>query len=134
MYEMETNFSAQEREALLGDDSESVSGESVMSEEGWSSVATDTDDGQTRKRTSRKKSDKKSSSKGLSQKERAMKQRMYEYRSGLANMPAYEVIQNSIHVQTGNIDLQFCDDASAGWCVRVCVCVCVRACMGVGVR
>ena len=36
---------------------------------------------------------------------------MYEYRSGLANMPAYDVIQNSVHVQTGNIDLQFCDDS-----------------------
>lgn len=36
---------------------------------------------------------------------------MYEYRSGLANMPAYEVIQNSVHIQTGNIDLQFCDDS-----------------------
>ena len=102
---------------MLGDDSGSISGESLISEEGWSSVAGD--DRQTRKKSSspknsRKKSDGKSEkrkSKGLSQKEREMKQKMYEYRSGLANMPAYEVIQNSVHIQTGNIDLQFCDDS-----------------------
>jgi hypothetical protein len=110
----------EEREALLGDDSGSVSGESLASEEGWSSVAGD--DRQTRKKSSspknsRKKSESKSEkrrgkSKGLSQKEREMKQKMYEYRSGLANMPAYDVIQNSVHVQTGNIDLQFCEDSA----------------------
>ena len=98
---------------MLGDDSGSVSGESVMSEEGWSSVSTD--DRQSRKKSSRKKSDGKSEKrergKGLTQREITMKKKMYEYRSGLANMPAYEVIQNSVHVQTGNIDLQFCDDA-----------------------
>ena len=37
-------------------------------------------------------------------------------------MPAYEVIQDSVHVHTGNIDLQFCDD-TPGECVCVCVCV-----------
>ena len=105
---------------MLGDDSGSVSGESLASEEGWSSVAGD--DRQTRKKSSspknsRKKSESKSEkrrgkSKGLSQKEREMKQKMYEYRSGLANMPAYDVIQNSVHVQTGNIDLQFFEDSA----------------------
>ena len=99
---------------MLGDDSGSVSGESLASEEGWGSIAGD--DRQTKKkssspRSSRKKSDSKKRGKGLTQKEREMKQKMYEYRSGLANMPAYEVIQNSVHVQTGNIDLQFCDDS-----------------------
>ena len=97
-----------------GDDSDSVSGESVMSEEGLVHGA----DGKKTK-SSRKKSDSKSEKKpkekkGLSPKEVIMKQKMYDYRSGKQNIPVHEVIQDSVHVQTGNIDLQFCNDSKGG--------------------
>lgn len=92
-----------EREAVLGNDTDSISGESIISEEG---------EGKKGSKSTRKKSDGKSKKKGLSQKEVMMKQKMYEYRSGKYTMPVFEVIQDSIHVETGNIDLQFCDDST----------------------
>ena len=94
----------------------------MISEDGSSSVHGDDRTGTKKSTTPTKKSHKKSSSKsdrkaakerskGLSQKEVYVKKKNYEYRSGQANMPVHEVIQDSVHVQTGNIDLQFCDDA-----------------------
>ena len=69
------------------------------------------------RRKTNAKSDKRRS-KGLTQKEIVMKKKRYEYRSGLVNIPSYEVIEDSVHVQTGTIDLQFCDDIPGereGW-------------------
>ena len=44
------------------------------------------------------------------QKERLFVARMLEYQMGHTNLPSYEVIQDSFHLKTGNLDLQLCDD------------------------
>ena len=102
----------EKNEALLGDDTESISGESVMSEEGSVRGA----EGGWGSKSSQKKSDKKGKGHkkkaGLSQKEWEVKNRIQDYRSGRRNIPAHEIIQDSVHIQTGKIDLQFCDDST----------------------
>ena len=102
----------EKKEALLGDDTESISGESVMSEEGSVRGA----EGGRGSKSSQKKSDTKGKhhkkKAGLSQKEQAVKNRIQDYRSGRKNIPTHEIIQDSVHIQTGKIDLQFCDDST----------------------
>ena len=52
--------------------------------------------------------------KGLSVKEKAYHAKMVEYQEGRRNLPSYEVIQDSFHLQTGKLNLQLCDDTSIG--------------------
>ena len=88
----------EERERLIeATETESISGESTISEGGEG-------------KSSRKREKKARRKGGLSQREVNLKKRVYEYRSGKKNMPPHEIIQNSFHLTTGSIDLQFCDD------------------------
>lgn len=96
-----------EREAQLANDTDSISGESIVSEEGGSLEG----------KKGLKRKSKNKEKKGLTQKEVIMKQKIYDYRSGRAPIPVYEVIQDSVHVQTGNVDLHFCDDSTGEGCV-----------------
>lgn len=36
--------------------------------------------------------------------------RLLEYQMGVKNLPSYEVIQDSFHLKTGNVDIQLCDE------------------------
>ncbi len=54
------------------------------------------------------------STRKLSSKEKAYLDVLKEYQDGKRNLPGYEVIQDSFHLRTGKIHLQFCDDMSIG--------------------
>lgn len=45
--------------------------------------------------------------------ERYVRKKMTEYQLGVTNLPAFEVIQDSFHLRTGNVDLQLCDEKSS---------------------
>lgn len=55
----------------------------------------------------KKKKRPKSSSQGRNT---SVQERISQYREGKLNLPAHEVVQNSIHLKTGKVDLQLCDD------------------------
>ena len=62
----------------------------------------------------KKSKSKKRKSKSSVQKNKLLQERIAQYREGKLNLPSYEVIQNSLHVKTGKVDLQLCDDTSGG--------------------
>ena len=66
------------------------------------------------KQTSKSKRKQHERSKDPSPNERAYLQKISQYRQGMMNLPAYEIIQDSFHLKTGKIDLQLCDDTQAG--------------------
>ncbi len=74
-----------------------------------SSVAADNSGG--KKRGDRAVKSKKLS-KSATLKSKEVEARISKYREGKVNLPPYEVIQNSFHLKTGNVDLDFCDDVS----------------------
>lgn len=82
-----------------------VSNESVSSERGTQRPARDT-----KVEEKQKKKKKKRPSKTSSQRLKVIEERLAQYREGKKNLPSFEVIQNSFHVKTGKMDLQFCDD------------------------
>ena len=84
-----------------GEDSSHGSMESLYSEKGTQKQ--DTSEGAKKKKMRPKSS---------SQRERAkaVQERVSQYRDGKLNLPAHDVVQNSIHFKTGKVDLQLCDD------------------------
>lgn len=57
----------------------------------------------------------KPSSKGkLTMKEMMYQNTLREYQDGKKNLPPYEVVQDSFHLRTGKVHLQFCDDMNVG--------------------
>lgn len=47
------------------------------------------------------------------QKERGLINRLLEYQIGVKNLPSYEVVQDSFHLKTGNVDIQLCDEKAS---------------------
>ena len=45
--------------------------------------------------------------------DRYFRKKILEYQMGVTSLPAYEVIQDSFHLRTGNVDLQLCDEKSS---------------------
>ena len=67
-----------------------------------------------RRAEAEEKKSKKRKSKSSVQKNKLLQEHIAQYREGKLNLPSYEVIQNSLHVKTGKVDLQLCDDTSGG--------------------
>ncbi|XP_019849692.1 PREDICTED: uncharacterized protein LOC100636695 [Amphimedon queenslandica] len=107
------NFAQHEREgelSRLGSSRDSL--ESLESVTSYGSSQDGPGDGKDDKRKGKRKKSPRRTEKDA-QKERGLVNRLLEYQIGVKNLPSHEVVQDSFHLKTGNVDLQLCDEKAS---------------------
>jgi hypothetical protein len=111
MTEAAVSYTQYERTKMRGS-RESIDSQESTSSSSMSHLGLGGSDEPVNKRGSRRVKSPKKDAKEF-QRETAMLNRLVEYQMGVRKLPSYEVIQDSFHLKTGNLDLQLCDEKAS---------------------